>query len=248
MSKSKRLPEPFVILAMPRSGTHYLEELLNEHPNVVSNGELLNEYDPNWPDKARLLRSDRELLESAYLRHPTRSDKTDVTHVGCKINEPQFYDRPGIMAELARWPRLKVVVCRRNPLESLRSLVQARQTGEWLKYSPDSDGKPPPLVSLSLNTCETYFKITAEFHDRIRQSFASTNILELEYEKLLRAPHLCLELVWEFLGLPVQPVSGRAKLQRQEVRPLDQTVQNFNELRRQFKQGPYARYFEAVDG
>lgn len=98
--KSERSPEPFAILAVPRSGTHYLEELLNEHPNVVSNGELLNEHDPNWPDKARLLRSDRELLECAYLRHPTRSDKTDVTHVGCKINEPHFYDRPGIMAEL----------------------------------------------------------------------------------------------------------------------------------------------------
>lgn len=34
--------------------------------------------------------SDRELLECAYLRYPTRSGKIDVTHVGCKINEPQF--------------------------------------------------------------------------------------------------------------------------------------------------------------
>lgn len=75
MLKSERSPEPFVILAMPRTGTHYLEELLNEHPNVVSNGELLNEFDPNWPDKARLLGSDRELLECAYLRYPARSDK-----------------------------------------------------------------------------------------------------------------------------------------------------------------------------
>lgn len=196
---------------MPRSGTHYLEELLNEHPNVVSNGELLNEHDPNWPDKARLLRSDRELLECAYLRHPTRSDKTDVTHVGCKINEPHFYDRPGIMAELGALaaPRRRRVSYK-SPLESLRSLVQARQTGEWLKYGSVSDGKPPPLVSLSLNICETYFKTSAEFHDRIRQSFASSNILELEYERLLREPHLRLELVWEFLELPVRPVSGRA--------------------------------------
>lgn len=247
MLKSERSPEPFVILAMPRTGTHYLEELLNEHPSVVSNGELLNEFDPNWPDKARLLRSDCELLERAYLRYPARSDKNDVTHVGCKINEPQFHHRPGMMAELAGWPRLKIVVCRRNPLESLRSLVQARQTGEWLKYDSDSDGKPPPLVSLSLNTCETDFKATAEFHDRIRQSFASSNIVELEYERLVREPRLCLERVWEFLGLPVRPVSGRLKLQRQEVRPLDQTVENFDQLRREFKEGPYAKYFEAVD-
>ncbi len=47
MLKSERLPEPFIILAMLRSGTHFLEELLSEHPNVVSDGELLSEYDPN---------------------------------------------------------------------------------------------------------------------------------------------------------------------------------------------------------
>lgn len=166
---------------------------------------------------------------------------------GARSTNRSFYDRPSMMAELVRWPRLKVVVCRRNPLELLRSLVQARQTGEWLKYGSDSGDKRPPLVSLSLSSCETYFKTTAEFHDRIRHSFRSTNILELEYERLLREPHLCLELVWEFLGRPVRPVSGRAKLQRQEVRPLDQTVENFDELRRQFKEGPYATYFEAVD-
>ncbi len=151
------------------------------------------------------------------MRYPTRSDKNGVTHVGCKINEPQFYDRPGMMAELAHWPRLRVVVCRRNPLESLRSLMQARQTGEWLKYGSDSAGKPTPLVSPSLNTCEAYFETTAEFHESVRQSFASTNILEPKYERRLREPHLCLELVWEFLGLHVRPVSGRAKRQRQEV-------------------------------
>lgn len=71
-------------------------------------------------------------------------------------------------------------------------------------------GKPPPRVSLSLNTCETYFKTSSEFHDRIRQSFASSNILELEYERLLPEPHLCLEWVWKFLELSVRPVSGRA--------------------------------------
>lgn len=167
---------------------------------------MLNEYKPNWPDKARLLRTDRELLECAYWRYPTRSEKKRPNSCCVRDQRTAVYDRPGMMAELARWPRLKVVVCRRNPLESLRSLVRARQTGEWLKYGSDSDDKRPPLVSLRLSTCETCFKTTAEFHDRIRHSFASTNILELEYERLLREPHLCLELVWEFLGLPVRPV------------------------------------------
>ncbi|MGY3333553.1 hypothetical protein ACVILI_006630 [Mesorhizobium sp. USDA 4775] len=104
MTHDTPTPRPFVILAMPRTGTHYLEELLNEHPTVLSNGELLNEYDTNWPGKDRLLRPDRELLEHAYVRYPTRDHK-NVTHIGCKINEPQFRDRPAFFAEMIRWPR-----------------------------------------------------------------------------------------------------------------------------------------------
>ncbi|WP_026621876.1 LPS sulfotransferase NodH (plasmid) [Ensifer sp. WSM1721] len=237
-------PEPFVILGMPRTGTHYLEALLNKHPNVLSNGELLNQYDANWPDKSRLLRSNRELLELAYLRCPARKE-TKVTHVGCKINEPQFRERPGFFSELVRWPGLKVMlVVRRNALEALRSLVQARQSGQWLKFSSDKDTVPPPRVTLSIADCEAYFKTTEDFHTRVTRSFASSNMLEIEYEGLLGGPDKCLSTIWDFLGVPSRQLSGDAMLQRQEQRSLDQTVENFQELRRHFADGPYAGFFD----
>ncbi|MET3524622.1 sulfotransferase [Mesorhizobium abyssinicae] len=240
-------PTPFVILAMPRTGTHYLEELLNEHPNVSSNGELLNPYDTNWPDESRLLRSDRELLGLAYLRHPSRTDKK-VTHVGCKINEPQFHDRPGFFAELTRWPGLKVILLvRENTLESLRSLVQARQTRQWLKFSSDNDA-PPPQVRLSIADCEAYFKTADDFHAQVAHSFTKNNMLEIEYGSLLREPATCLAAIWDFLGVPALRLSGTAVLQRQETRPLEQTIENFQELRRHFAHGPYTRFFEVGEG
>ncbi|ARO32555.1 sulfotransferase nodulation protein NodH 2 (plasmid) [Rhizobium sp. NXC14] len=247
MTHSALSPEPFVILGMPRTGTHYLEALLNEHPNVLSNGELLNTYDTNWPDKDRLLRSHRELLELAYLRFPRRSDKK-VTHVGCKINEPQFIERPGFFDELARWPGLKVIfLYRRNTLESLRSLEQARQSRQWLKFTSDDDAAPPPRVKLPIASCEAYFNAAEDFHIRVEQSFASASLLEIEYERLLSEPAACLETIWDFLGAPSLQHSGRAILQRQEWRPLDETVENFDALRRHFADGPYARFFEIDD-
>ncbi|WFU51794.1 sulfotransferase [Sinorhizobium terangae] len=247
MTHSQPAPAPFVILGMPRTGTHYLEELLNEHPNVLSNGELLNRYDANWPDKDRLMRSDRELLELAYLRFPARSDKK-VTHIGCKINEPQFQERPDFFDELARWPGLKVIfLSRRNTLESLRSLVQARQSRQWLKFSSDDDTAPPPRVKLSIASCEDYFKVADDFHTRIAHSYASSSLLEIEYETLLLEPAACLETALRFLGVQALQLSGRATLQRLEKRPLEETVENFEELRRHFAGGPYARFFELDD-
>ncbi|AJD43759.1 sulfotransferase nodulation protein NodH (plasmid) [Rhizobium gallicum bv. gallicum R602sp] len=246
MTHSALSPEPFAILGMPRTGTHYLEALLNEHPNVLSNGELLNTYDTNWPDKDRLLLSDCELLELAYLRFPMRSDKK-VTHVGCKINEPQFQERPDFFDELSRWPGLKVIfLSRRNTLESLRSLVQARQTRQWLKFSSDDDAAPPPRVELPIASCEAYFKAADDFHARVEHAFASASLLEIEYERLLREPAACLETIWDFLGVPSHQLSGRAILERQESRPLNETVENFDALRRHFADGPYARFFEMM--
>ncbi|RVE88302.1 sulfotransferase [Sinorhizobium meliloti] len=243
MTYSTLLPQPFAILAMPRTGTHYLEELVNEHPNVLSNGELLNSYDTNWPDKERLLLSDRELLERAFLRCPPQSDKK-VTHVGCKINQPQFHERPSFFAELAAWPGLKVVlVIRKNTLESLRSFVQARQTRQWLKIKSDNSAPPPPVM-LSFATCEAYFKAADDFHARVVSAFDSSRIHLIEYERLLRDPHACVATVFDFLGATALQLSGRGVLRRQETRPLDQTVRNFHELRVHFAHGPYARFFE----
>ncbi|MGG7519555.1 sulfotransferase [Allorhizobium undicola] len=244
MTHTVTAPQPFAILGMPRTGTHYLEELLNAHPNVLSNGELLNVYDPNWPDKDRLLRTDRDLLELAYLRFPMRSGRR-ITHVGCKINEPQFQERPKFFDELARWPGLKVILLsRRNTLESLRSLVQARQSRQWLKFGSDEDTPPPPSVQLSISDCKDYFKAADDFHDRVGQSYASTSLLKVEYEKLLREPAECLEAVGRFLGVPALQLSGHSNLQRMENRPLSETVENFEELRRHFAGGPYERFFE----
>ncbi|MGX5832090.1 sulfotransferase [Mesorhizobium sp. 43Arga] len=246
MTRPVPSPGPFVILAMPRTGTHYLEELLNEHPNVLSNGELLNTYDTNWVDKDRLAGSDGALLELAYLRYPNGTNKK-ATRVGCKINEPQFNERPSFFAKLARWPGLKVILLiRKNTLESLRSLTQARQTRQWLKFSSDNDAAPS--VKLGIACCEAYFKSADEFHDRVARSFGSTNLHVVEYESLLSEPFTCLAPIWDFLEVPpLVGLPGEAILKRQEARPLNQTIENFEELRRHFAGGPYARFFEIGD-
>ncbi|WP_051086545.1 sulfotransferase domain-containing protein [Methylobacterium sp. WSM2598] len=239
---------PFVILAMPRVGTHFLEELLNEHPNVYSRGELLNQYEGNWPDKSRLLLSDRGLLEVAYLQYTAKSVKAEVTHVGCKINEPQFRDRPGIFDELVAWPGLKVILMVRvNVLESLRSLVQARQSGRWLKFSSDGGGALPPRVRLSTADCEAYFRLSDCFNARVVHSFGSGAVMVVRYEDVTRDRNACVNSVWSFLGVRPHQPSGLTDLQRQEMRPLIETVQNFDELRRYFSGGPYQKFFQSRD-
>ncbi|MGF7237940.1 MAG: hypothetical protein ACQSGP_23715 [Frankia sp.] len=56
---------PFVILTMARSGSWHLVELLNEHPQIASNGEVLNNHDETsgWRPGDRGNLTDSELLD-----------------------------------------------------------------------------------------------------------------------------------------------------------------------------------------
>jgi hypothetical protein len=243
--RARSAPEPFVVLAMPRTGTHYLEELANEHPNVLSNGELLNPWDTGWPGVDRTGMSDRELLELAFVHFPQRKDKCAVSRVGCKINEPQFAERPTFYEELAAWPRLKVVLLRRrNLLESFRSLVQARESSYWLAPRTDGPVPVPPQVELSPTGCESYFRSADAFHERVFASFSPEKIYEIHYEHLRDRPGECLAGLWDFLQVSPHQLSGRHVLQRQETRPLSEAVLNHDELRDYFKGTPYDAFFE----
>lgn len=238
-------PDPFVILAMPRTGSHYLETLLNEHPNVQSNGELLNSWDSGWPGADRTGMSDRDLLELAFVNFPVRDEKPKATSVGCKINEPQFGERPTFFEALAAWPRLKVVILqRRNLLESLRSFVQARQSRQWLAPVTEGPAPVPPSVKLSPATCESYFRDADNFYRRIFSSFPSEMACEVFYEDLLDSPEECMANLFDFLGVPPHLLSGGVVLQRQEMRPLSETVLNFDELFSYFRGSSYQCFFE----
>nr|WP_283234686.1 sulfotransferase [Candidatus Protofrankia californiensis] len=238
-------PEPFVILTMPRTGSHHLEALANEHPNVLTNGELLNPWDTGWPGVDRTEMSDGELLELAFVRFPRRDEKYEVSCVGCKINEPQFHERPTFFEELAAWPRLKVIALqRRNLLESFRSLTQARDSGRWLAPSADGPAPVPPRVKLSPADCESYFRSAERFYGRIFARFPPEKIHEIYYEDLGDSPRECLARIWDFLGVPPHPLSGCLLLQQQETRPLGEAVLNYAELRDHFRGTPYQAFFE----
>jgi Sulfotransferase domain len=238
-------PEPFVILALPRAGTHYLEALANEHPYVSSNGELLNPWDTGWPAVDRSVMSDTELLELAFVNFPKWDGKYEVSRVGCKINEPQFRERPTFFEEMASWPQLKVILLRRrNLLESLRSFKQARKSGQWLVHSADGPAPVPPQVTLPVADCEDYFLSAEAFYRSVFDRFAPEMVHVMWYEDLLDQPDICLDRVWDFLRIPPHRLSGRPQLQRQESRPLSETVKNYAELRDHFRGGPYSAFFE----
>jgi hypothetical protein len=231
---------------MMRSGSWYLVELLNEHPCIVSNGEVLNPEDTVWPGDNRTQLSDAQRLDLAYRRYFCRGEKQEIAAVGCKILAEQLNGplREGTLDALAQVPGMKVLVLeRRNQLEALRSLRQAEATGR--RTAPADRGEPllPPVVYLSPGECLQRFRAAEVFYQQIRSTFPAEQRLWMWYEDLTEDPVVCLETVYSFLGVPTA-VSALDVLLRQEKRPLAATVSNFLQLREFFSATDYVRYFQ----
>jgi hypothetical protein len=235
-----------VIVTVPRSGSWNLIEVLNGHPEIIANGEILNPDDTSWgqPDP----RVDASLNELIILGFSglQRRPKTSVTAVGFKVLEDQLIRPPNVMLflrELAKIKHLRIIVLRReNSLEVLRSTLQATITGQWIV----SEGEVPvvgPSLDLSVNQCHHFFQHCDEFFCRVTELFATRAMLYVSYEDLCREPKRTLELIQLFLGatpLPLPP----SNLHRQETRPLSVTLSNFEHLKRAFRTTRYHRFFE----
>jgi len=236
----------FVVLGWYRTGSNLLLGLLNSDPAVVAYSEVLSPRGPFWGnhayaprgDSARLERLRTEdapaFLEEAVFRpHPTR-----VRAVGFKLFYPQLVVKPvpGLARALAEMPDLAVLhLRRRNLLEVLVSTRVARQTGQMASTSAarshDALRRAGPVV-LTPDECASYFREVEEFAEASVRLFDRADVLDLEYERLAADPQGETTRARSFLGLP--PSRSDNPLVKQRTRPLDEVVENLDELRTHF--------------
>jgi LPS sulfotransferase NodH len=235
-----RAPLPFVVLASARTGSTHLMEVLNQHPNVVAQLELLNPNAPGWRGIDREAMPTSELLRLGYEQYPRRGSA--VASVGCKIIDNQTQDhRSQVLDELAGWSQLRVIRLHRlNVFEAIRSRAQAKQSGQWQRWVGSASEPPPPRVRLERDECLVYIRNAEAFSRRVKELFPPERTLTLSYEELwLQAPQASLDAVWRFLE--VEAYLPSTVLQRLESRPLSETVLNYAELHEWFADTPYGQ-------
>lgn len=244
--------EPFVILSSPRCGSWLLAEALNEHPNIAANGEILNPHDVTWRHNSRSSMSDDQLLHLSFVDFPLRAHKVvsdrsgaDIRRVGIKVVQlrPWQPERLSFLSKISALPGLRVIVIRRvNMLEALRSLEQAKATGEWIRYY--NDPKPKPLAPLRIDPefASMWFTEATAFYRAMRMLFVGRPVFDLAYESLISQPALSMNELWAFLDVPAFE-GPRDLLEKQERRPARETVSNFCELAAYFRGTPYGIYF-----
>jgi len=216
----------FFIFGQSRSGTGLLVDLLNSHPDIFCERELLNRSGIKKRDNFRKLLIKR--YPYLYINHQVNKQKEKV--FGFKLLVHQFLDNAKVKTRLFNEEWKIIHIQRRNVLAQTLSGIIAQKTGEYHRYHHDElpDNKTyiidPKNVVNKLNRRIRFFKNEMELLNGIDH-------LDLTYENDLANSSKwkeCTEKIFRFLD--ILPVEVTATTLRTDHRTNRERILNYAEI------------------
>jgi LPS sulfotransferase NodH len=242
---------PFIILGYFRSGTNYLQSLLNSHPQIATYFEVFFPGKIFWANGVYAAhRDETQLVEErdadpvAFLNtYLYRSYASHLQAVGFKFLYPQLEQQrfQPVTQRLVENPEVRIIhIKRKNLLKRQVSSLLAKQSGVRVSVSQRPRAFQP--IQLSVAACrEAFEQLTAEVErfDRLFQAHAT---LSVWYEDLSEIPESILNQAFAFLDVSPQPIySPYRKIVDKRLRDL---LVNYDELKAAFAGTPWENYFD----
>ncbi len=229
-------PQPFIVLARPRTGSNYLASMLDAHPNILMFGEKLRHAHPGAG------RAWRSRLGSH------RMPWVKATGLKLFYTHPESGDRDETWSELMADPNLRVIHLERHQwLDVIVSELRAEQTNEWVVRTDQrlSEHDLPKTFRLDPDWLRHQFEKMTEEKEISLSWIEGKRIQNLSYDALSQRPQAVMDQICAFLEVPTKPVRGYT--QRQRHHRIDQIIENHAELVSVFAQSPWAKHFEYPD-
>jgi hypothetical protein len=227
------MPERFVILAAPRSGSNMLCTMLGSHPSILCHHEIFN---PKGIRLALRLRDtgfalgtveERERDPEAFLERVWTTD-LGFPRVGFKLTHRQ--NEPVFRRLLADATVAKVVLKRRNRLKTYVSYRISETIAEWEVYRAQDLTRERPRVRVEPRLFLERVAFDDAYHDEIRRAAEGGGHpwIEVSYERLTFLEEQ--NRILDFLG--VAPTSAGLEIGsvKQNSRDLRDLVENYDEL------------------
>ncbi|MGH3127179.1 MAG: Stf0 family sulfotransferase [Gaiellaceae bacterium] len=235
-------PRLFVILTTQRSGSGWLVDLLNDHPEIVTYGEMFRVTDTTIADygattvpRFEVMVPTNTFSTSAslasrrydYVRGLARAHP-EARAVGFKLMYDQTRDHPGLMGALVLARASFVHLIRRDYLSALISFDIAFDRDRWHYH----EGDDVPRVRVHADPGELLRRLDERDSEitqfRRRLSRLPVRVCELAYEDLREQRDDVLREVLQFLGVrpvrrplrsplvPTSPTSGLDALENRD--------------------------------
>lgn len=227
----------FVVLFTGRSGSSYLTSLLNSHPNVICEGEMLAQIIRNGEPIQRQLGWSRTFFEAG------RSD--GILAVGYKTKMADVADPEGFRGMLQELGIRVVHLVRRNLVKQVVSAINAerlfKRTGEWNIRDERSR-----LGAFSIAPGEFDVALRNRVAGETQLSMAVKELavptLCVGYEDLLYELHSTLDGLFSFLEIP--PAAVGSEFKKHTPDSLRDVVLNLAELKAVYAGTEYEAMFD----
>jgi hypothetical protein len=212
-------PDIFCIVSQQRSGTHFVKEAINQHPDVMAAGEFFRGIE--HANASPLVH--QEIASYIYTGRPS-SCIEHLSHVGFVYQLLLECD-----LDLSRVSKF-VVIERLNKLEQMVSLEISEKTQVW-RLKPDEGDVASEKISIQLGEIEHYVAKVQEERDRF---FAlGLDHLCVSYEDVNLNFDESLRKIQDYLGVPnfnVDRMTVDCLHRKQETRPMCDVVLNYDEV------------------
>ena len=238
-------PQKLVILCNGRTGSNYLESMLDSHPGIRMFEAVIGEASLE-KNKAEILRSG---AINYFKKQFKRQWKEDLT--ACKIlyyqMEPAYFeawgipDLPRTLQYLQENRRFKIIhLKRRNKLHTVVSTRVAAATKVYV-IKNDSQRITSKHIEITPQELEQDFRHIALWENKIDAAYQHHQLLEVVYEDLVSQPQAECNRILDFLKL--ERVELKAQTLKQIVQPLSEIVSNYDELKAHFASSEWAELF-----
>ncbi len=234
MNNSEHQLTRLVILFMGRSGSTYLQESLNSHPNIFIQGELL-------VGKTR----ERQLQDLEIVFNRISGSNFRVIGIKTKFRD---LDQPKKFAPFFQKMNTKVIcLTRRNLVKRIISVMRAMElnqvTGDWNLYNKEERiGK----ITIDIECFKRWLNHSEVEKEKLLNYVNNLRLptLYLEYEDLLLKPTRTFEQIFQFIGVESQTLQANCiKHTRDNLR---EEIENFDQLRSHYLNTPYEAMFDEV--
>lgn len=216
----------FIVLFEGRSGSTYLVEALDSHPNIISQKELFASINERFKDERKAGDEQLRCLDSLY-----GCDSFDCQAVGFKTKLKDILLRDETVASLRRY-KVKVILLRRkNRLKLMVSLLNAMRlnddTGDWNLYDetkrPNGLRVDIPQFKEWLAKKDSSMRELAEFATSLELP-----VLNVFYEDILYRREETFQQICEWLGVNSQYMEGKCKKNTSD--DLAEVIENYSEF------------------
>lgn len=245
------------LIAHGRTGTNYLRELVNTHPDIFFYGEILHPhyYDTGFYEfwRRAVAADDDMLFVGSHIATLLERHLTELTQrrteqvVGFDLKIPQMQEMPRLHDAIVGGDYRVLHLTRENTLRSVIS--------EEIMYKriAQGDGQvhrdyTPAPVTVRVDPKQIVARLhnKVRLDDEVRDRYAGRLYFHLTYESIQDASTVrgSLDPVMGFLGVHADDATFQQPLERQNPAPLRRLVENADDLAAELRGTPFEAQLE----